>query len=133
MTRQRQATTGRSTVDALLQDLPLAALECRELRHAWSRGQKGQTRLTPTKRRGNRILEAERQMECTGGCGVIRIDLYSLSNDGRLLREGKPRYRYTRNYRIKRETLPPGEVRETVDRDRVRMIMFERMFPTFRW
>lgn len=89
--------------------------------------------MTPTKRRGNRVIEAERQMACTGGCGVVRVETYVITNDSRVVRDGKPRYRYTKPFLLKRDTLPPGEARATVDRDHLRMLTFARMFPALKW
>jgi hypothetical protein len=118
-------------LDEMIAELPTAALACRDLRHAWPRAGRGEMKLTPTKMRGKRVIEAERRMECTGGCGVVRIDTFEFTRDGRMLRTGKPRYQHTMPYLIKRAD--PADTRVTVDRDALRYALFTRLNPDLQW
>ncbi len=126
MTRRRAT----AVADDRLNNLPTEALECRDLRHAWPRGT-GTVLMRPTRWRGQRVVEAEREMECTGGCGVTRIDVFAVGLDGRITRDTKPRYKYDpdRAYLVKRTdpSDPP------VNRDAIRTALFTRMFPDLKW
>jgi hypothetical protein len=73
--------------------LPVAALMCRDLRHAWPRTTRDIARLVEWEATvvgaGGRIVEGVRRMYCTGGCGVRRVEKVRRDRQGRLVREGK--------------------------------------------
>lgn len=125
------AARGFATPDERLNELPIEALECRDLRHAWPRTSSGAAKLVPTKRRGTRVVEAQREMECTGGCGTVRVEDFEILADGRVLRVGQCRYRRTRPYLLKRDD--PADSKPPVDRDEVRFALLARLYPDFSW
>lgn len=131
MPRRIIPNADQMTLDELIAELPTEALACRDLRHAWPRGNRGEMKLTPTKWRGKRVLEAERRMECTGGCGVVRIDTFEFTSNGRMFRVGKPTYKHTKPYLLKRPD--SAAKRFSVDRDVLRYQLFARMNPDLKW
>lgn len=134
---QRRATTGQSTIDDLLEGLPTVALVCRELRHSWPHPEGANDKrfitFTVTKRRGNRVTEVERKIECTRGCGVTRREVFAVAGSGRLTRLKPAVYQHTKPYLLDRAKPAAGTRHEVVDRDRVRMLTFTRMFPDLKW
>jgi len=126
--------------DDWLDHAPLAALECRTLRHQWPRMTvTGRRRQLPTagpiawKNVGvvtaGRLLE--RAMECLAGCGTTRTETFLILRDGRMVRDSTPRYRYQAPY-LRRavdrhEHLPP------LGQDQILGAMMRRLYPKLPW
>jgi hypothetical protein len=106
---------------------------CRRLRHAWP--DDGGT-CTETKHRGNRCTEAEIEMVCTRGCGVIRRETVEPLPGGGARRIGKPRYTYTDpDYRLKPNILPDGtrERQERIGAEELAGAALRLMYPNVNW
>lgn len=89
-----------SPPSARLSNAGLAALQCRQLRHAWPRNG---GRLTELAHRGERCILAEIAMECTGECGTVRTVRVEPIGPGQVRRVGKPKYKYRDGYLFKTE------------------------------
>jgi len=73
----------------------------------------------------------ERQMTCVGGCGTTRIETFLVLRDGRMVRDGAPRYRYTGRYLRKRADA--DHVLEPLGQDELLGMMVRRLYPALRW
>jgi len=123
------AARGRPvTTNEQLVNLSDAALECHSVRHCWARMSSGAVKLRPTRIRRGRVEEAEREMPCTAGCGVVRVETFEVTRDGRFIRLGKPHYKYTLPYLIKRG---PGDV--PVHHDEYAFAIVQRQYPDMLW
>jgi hypothetical protein len=117
-----------------LTEASLEALQCRELRHAWPRGQTQRTRKLKDaanvrwRREPGAII---REMECVGGCGVVRIETFTVAANGSLRREGRPRYRYPDGYL--RSRAKDEAPLEPIEPDTLRGIVVRRLFPNLNW
>jgi hypothetical protein len=116
--------------------LPVAALMCRDLRHAWPRTTRDIARLVEWEATvvgaGGRIVEGVRRMYCTGGCGVRRVEKVRRDRQGRLVREGKASLQYPKDgYLLGRPE--PGVEAEPVDADTIRDAVMRQMFPDLVW
>jgi hypothetical protein len=121
------------TADDRLNALPTEALVCRERGHAWPRPNSTHQTFRPTKTRLGRAVEAEREMECEGGCGRIRMETFDIQPSGRMARVGYTKYRQ-RSGTTYLLTRPEGvETPPRVDREEVRYALLTRMFPDLRW
>jgi hypothetical protein len=116
-------------IDQRIAALPTEALACRTLGHAWPRG--NAAKLYATSTRGGRMVEAEREMECTGGCGLVRVEQFETWSSGHIVRMGTPRYRYTKPYLIKRDDLT--DTRPAIDRDEVQYLLLTTLYPDLPW
>lgn len=124
-----------------LDSTPLAALECRTLRHQWPRMTRTAGRrakhLPNDKHLQWKILgpvEAgrllERHMTCLGGCGTTRIELFLVRHDGRMVRDGPPHYRYAATYLRKHTDHQPLE---PLDHDDILGTLVHRLYPGLQW
>lgn len=112
------------------------ALGCRDLLHAWPRPNNPEharfivfeaTRYDA----GGRVAAAERAMECTAGCGVTKIQHFTITRDGRMLRDGTARYKYPeKGYLLKPSD---GSRAEPIDRDELRYELLSRLYPDLQW
>lgn len=113
------------------------AMECRDLLHAWPRPKiKAHEHLIVfeiTKRYATgRPAAAKRVMTCTGGCGVSKSQYFRITRDGRMLRDGTPRYDYPETgYRLTR--VGKGQHAAIIDRDELRYTLLSRLYPTLAW
>lgn len=125
------------TADERLDDLPIEALECRAIGHAWPRSNSPRMVLTPTRRQNGRVVEAERTMTCEGGCGRSRTEVFVFTASGQMYREGASRYRTEpgKVYLLKPRDPDDGGVTHTerVHRDDVRYALVTRLHPDLRW
>ncbi len=112
-----------------------AVLMCRDLRHAWPRTPKDVARLVTLEPTvvgaGGRIVEGVRQMQCTGGCGVQRVERVRRTRGGRLERLGKARLKYPDGYLLR--PAEPGMSVEPLDAGTLRDAVLRRMFPDLNW
>lgn len=129
--------------DEWLETAPIEALECRTLRHQWPRMPRPGARRshglhsddnTQWKAVGageaGRLLH--RLMTCLGGCGTQRLEVFLIRRDGRMVRDGKPRYRYTRPY-LRRRADPDAPALPHLDQDQILGVMVHRLYPKLRW
>lgn len=120
---------------------PLPALECRTLRHMWPRMGRANrnARKLPTndgttwKIAGavdaGRLLE--RRMICQGGCGTVRIEMFCVLRDGRMVRDGYPRYIYATGYLRKRDD--DHDRLDPLGQDQIMGALVRRLYPKLRW
>jgi len=111
-----------------LAEMSAATLTCRMLRHAWPRS--GPVLFETPRRNG--AVERELRMECTGGCGTIRVEQVTSRGDGRISRVGQVHYKYLPGYLIvagKRFEPTP----DPVDRDEIRYAALSLMYPGTKW
>jgi hypothetical protein len=124
-----------------LNERPIEALQCRDLRHAWPRDQSRRGRKLESSQWINwRVIvtksdgspkELQREMACTGGCGVVRVEEFLVMHDGSLHRGGIPRYRYPKAFLRKRD--PDAPLLEPINRDTLRGILVHRLYPNLAW
>jgi len=137
------ATIPGALVDDWLEHAPIAALECRTLRHLWPRmprpGKNGKRGLPSEGRTAWKIVgngEAgrvvERRMECLGDCGTARIETFLVLRDGRMVRDGVPRYHYERLYLRKRADYGEPAL-EPLGQDQIMGMLVRRMYPRLKW
>lgn len=128
--------------DDWLEHATIESLECRTLRHQWPRtprpGGKHRRKLANDAATTWKILgvvEAgrliERHMTCVGGCGTERIETFLVLRDGRMVRDGLPRYRYSRPYLRKRDD--PDMPLEPLGQDQILGMIVRRVYPGLRW
>jgi hypothetical protein len=130
--------------DEWLETAPIAALECRTLRHQWPRMPRPHQR----QRKGNGLVSdggtawkilgtveagrlIERAMTCLGGCGTVRTETFLIRRDGRMIRDGIPRYRYGTLYLRKRADA--DRPLEPIGQDEILGMMVQRLYPKLRW
>lgn len=129
----------RADTRAWLDSLPVEALQCRTLRHAWPRTKRRDSERLPGagmvtwkvlgEGDGGRLVE--RAMECIGGCGTIRLETFLRLRDGRMVREGKPRYRHSRPY-VRKRAEPDLEL-EPLGQDQLLGAVVARLLPNVSW
>lgn len=135
-----------------LQGARLEVLQCRELRHAWPRQHAG---VVKRRRRGGaapaaalpmsedgiewKVLQKgpptilERTMTCTAGCKVRRVETFVIrAGTGRLVRSGKPKMRYPRDYKRERPA-DDAPALERLDPDVLRGGIIARLVPGLKW
>ncbi len=113
-----------------------AALMCRDLRHAWPRHPHEIEELVELEATvigaGGKLVEGVRKMQCTGKCGVLRVEKVRRNRHGKLERIGKATLKYPKTgYRL--EPAEPGERVEPLDPMTVRDAVLRRMFPSLDW
>lgn len=133
MSRRQQHVVSAEDRIATLSD---AAVMCRDLRHAWPRHPheiEELVELEPTVvGAGGKLVEGIRKMQCTGRCGVLRVEKVRRNRHGKLERIGKAQLKYPKTgYRLE----PPesGERVEPLDADTLRDAVLRRMFPSLNW
>lgn len=132
----RQRRPAIAVLNPRLAALSPAAWQCRDLRHAWPRDGRG-TKVLELKHRGDRCVLADIEMECTGGCGVVRTVTVEPTGTGGMRRVGRPRYAYPpEGYRLaapKRLDDGTKEILERVTPEEVKFAALTAMYPGIRW
>lgn len=122
-----------ATPDERLSELPLEALECRDLRHAWSRSRDRRTRWVVVQKVRGRVRLAERHMVCTNDCGRIAVDTFEF-HDGRRYRVGKRKYRQAEGTTyLLRAIDPAAGTPERVTTEDVGYALMLRLYPDLSW
>lgn len=124
-----------------LKEIPLEALQCRDLRHAWPRAQTRRGRNLESKdgitwqplitAADGTPRELQREMLCIGGCGVVRVEEFIVDREGNMRRAGKPRYRHPKTYLRQRGKDEP--LLDPIDTDTLRGILVHRLYPRLAW
>lgn len=118
-----------------LADLPLEAIECRGLRHAWPRRSNPSHarffRFEVTEKRGRKVIAGVLHMMCTGDCGTERKEPRRLNHEGRMVRDGRLDYKRHKPYLLKRADA--NTPMDRVDPDELQDTMMRRMFPDLKW
>lgn len=139
----------RPETEKWLQQTPVAALLCRDLRHAWPRPPEPNPRAARKRRPTDvppssdgivwkvlatgsdispRVLQ--RIMLCGAACGVQRTETFVVRS-GRLVRTGKPVLKYPSWYR--RTRTEPDEPLEPMDSEVLRGNIVARLYPGLNW
>lgn len=128
-----------------IEQTPVEALLCRDLRHAWprpsaaatGRGAYSDGRPPDGERITWKVLNAggptaprvlERTMVCV--CGVRRLEVFVVRDD-RLVRTDRPKLKYPSWYR--RTRAEPDEPLERLDADVLRGNIVARLYPGLKW
>ncbi len=119
----------------VLDDLPVEAIECRGLRHAWPRRSNPKHgryfEFEVTEKRGKKVLAGVLRMMCTGDCGTQRSEPRRRNHEGRMVRDGSLTYKRYKPYLLVRANLDTPV--ERVDPDQLQDTMMRRMFPELVW
>lgn len=116
--------------------MTVEAMECRDLLHAWPRpkdpAHQALIKFEVIARVGGRPSAIRREMTCTAGCGVVKVQRYRVTRDGRMQREGHTVYRYPeKGYRLPKPE--DGARIEPMDRDALRYSLLSRLYPDLAW
>lgn len=125
----------RADTEEWLGKATVEILQCKDLRHAWPRAQRrpGVKNLPTSPAIAWKRLpsgELQRTMHCIGGCGTARIETFVYRGE-RLVRTGKPRYRWPDNFRRRRPE--PDTPLERLDTDVLRGQILTRLYPGLTW
>lgn len=132
--------------EGYLEDAPLEVLMCRsDLRHSWPRPKRmpsarrlpasGPIRFeTVEQHRDGRPIRVRRLMDCAGGCGTVRRDLFDIvwvDGEGTFERIGHAHLRYAKHY--KRQRIDKDVPLERIDPGVIRGRLVGRLYPKLVW